>query len=64
MAPWDLNPELRFCYFSRASTSWHKGKTALTVGGNAGRAPTSYYTLAFTLQLRKNHGETSVSVVE
>ena len=34
-------------------------------GWKSGRAPTFYYcTLAFTLQLRKNHGKPSVRVVE
>jgi hypothetical protein len=31
---------------------------------NAERAPSSSYTLAFALQLRKNHGKTSVRVTE
>ena len=33
-------------------------------GGSASPAPTLNYTLAFTLQLRKNHGNISVRVVE
>ena len=37
---------------------------SLRLGGNAGRAPSLHYTLAFTLQLRKNYRKASVRFVE
>jgi hypothetical protein len=41
------------------------GEAAAPGGGECGPCPNfAYYTLAFDLQLRKNHGKTSVRVTE
>jgi len=39
----------------------HTFMKPLCLNGSASRALSLYYTLIFTLQLKKNHGETSVS---
>jgi len=60
LAAWVLSPDwlcrkLDFCDICRLL-----GEAAAPGGGECGLCPDVSYTLAFALQLRKNHGKTSV----